>query len=276
MENYDKHVVVCGGFDDIRSSDVRFLQEAARFGLLNVFLWNDESLCSTTGRDPKFPENERLYFLQAIRFVHKVRLVKRTLNAEEFSFVKDLSPHMWIARHGDNTTAIRDFCKRAGLEYRILAETDLEGFPDVGKTEPHKTSGKKVLVTGCYDWFHSGHVRFFEEVSELGDLYVVVGHDANVRALKGEGHPMFNQEVRRYMAASIRYVTQALISTGQGWLDAEPELKRLKPDIYAVNEDGDKPEKQKFCQDHDIEYVVLKRLPKAGLPRRESTVMRGF
>jgi cytidyltransferase-like protein len=276
MSNGNKHVVVCGGFDDIRSLDVRFLQEAARFGLLNVFLWNDESLRSTTGRDPKFPGNERLYFLQAVRFVHKVRLVRQPARAEVFSLVKDVHPHAWIARQGDETPDIRDFCKEAGLEYRILAETDLEGFPDVGEAESYKTSGKKVLVTGCYDWFHSGHVRFFEEVSELGDLYVVVGHDANVRALKGEGHPMFNQEVRRYMVASIRYVTQALISMGQGWLDAEPELKRLKPDIYAVNEDGDKPEKQKYCQDHDIEYVVLKRLPKAGLPRRESTVMRGY
>ena len=135
---------------------------------------------------------------------------------------------------------------------------------------------KKVLVTGCYDWFHSGHVRFFEEVSELGDLYVVVGHDANLRALKGEGHPMFPQEERRYMAGSIRYVRQALVSTGHGWLDAEPELKRLKPDMYAVNEDGDKPEKGKYCRENGIEYVVLKRLPKEGLPRRESTVMRGF
>lgn len=87
---------------------------------------------------------------------------------------------------------------------------------------------------------------------------------------------MFPQEVRRYMVSSIRYVTQALISTGHGWLDAEPELKRLKADIYAVNEDGDKPEKRKYCQENGIEYVVLKRLPKAGLPRRESTVMRGF
>ena len=133
-----------------------------------------------------------------------------------------------------------------------------------------------MLVTGCYDWFHSGHVRFFEEVSELGDLYVVVGHDANIEALKGPGHPMFSQEQRRYMVASIRYVKKALISTGHGWLDAEPELKRLKPDIYAVNEDGDKPEKQKFCRANGIEYVVLKRLPKPGLPRRESTKMRGF
>ncbi len=45
-----------------------------------------------------------------------------------------------------------------------------------------KTSArKKVVVTGCYDWFHSGHVRFFEEVSGYGDLYVVAGSDENVR-----------------------------------------------------------------------------------------------
>ena len=87
---------------------------------------------------------------------------------------------------------------------------------------------------------------------------------------------MFSEDHRRYMVGSIRYVTQALISTGHGWLDAEPEIERIRPDIYAVNEDGDKPEKREYCQRHGIEYVVLKRLPKPGLPRRESTNLRGF
>ena len=276
MKNADKRVIVCGGFDDIRSLDVRFLQEAASFGQLYVLLWNDESLLAATGRDPKFPEGERLYFLQAIRYIHKVHLVKQPLSSDEFPSVKDVHPHEWIVRQDDDTPAIRTFCKKTGLKYQILSNANLERLPDVSGTEQIGTSRKKVLVTGCYDWFHSGHVRFFEEVSELGNLYVVVGHDANIRLLKGEGHPMFSQEDRRYMVSSIRYVTQALISTGQGWLDAEPELKRLKPDIYTVNEDGDKSEKQKYCREHGIEYVVLKRLPKAGLPRRESTVMRGF
>jgi hypothetical protein len=43
-----------------------------------------------------------------------------------------------------------------------------------------------------------------------------------------------------------------------------------------VNEDGDKPEKREFCKAHGIQYVVLKRMPKEGLPIRESTVLRGF
>src|SRR5262249_15493244 len=135
---------------------------------------------------------------------------------------------------------------------------------------------RKVVVTGCYDWFHSGHVRFFEECCELGDLYVVVGHDANIKLLKGEGHPLFPASQRCYMAGAIRFCSVALISTGNGWMDAEPEFLKIKPDLYAVNEDGDKPEKREFCQKYGIEYRVLKRQPKAGLPRRESTKLRGF
>ena len=111
---------------------------------------------------------------------------------------------------------------------------------------------------------------------ELGDLYVVVGHDANILLLKGPGHPLFPEAQRRYICGSIRYVKIALISTGHGWMDAEPECDAIKPDIYAVNEDGDKPDKAEFCQKHGIAYKVLKRLPKEGLPRRMSTALRGF
>ena len=78
------------------------------------------------------------------------------------------------------------------------------------------------------------------------------------------------------MVQSIRFVKQAQISSGSGWMDAEPEIDVIKPDYYVVNEDGDKPEKQAFCDAHHIEYKVLKRLPKPGLPRRESTALRGF
>ena len=104
----------------------------------------------------------------------------------------------------------------------------------------------------------------------------VVGHDENIRLLKGEGHPMFLEDERRYMVGSIRFLKQALISSGSGWMDAEPEIEVIRPDIYAVNEDGDKPEKRVFCKEHGLEYAVLKRAPAAGLPRRESTHLRGI
>ncbi len=141
---------------------------------------------------------------------------------------------------------------------------------------PSAPGKKKVIATGCYDWFHSGHVRFTEEVSAYGDLYVCLGNDANVRLLKGEGHPLLSEEERRYVLGSIKYVKQALVTTGSGWVDADPEIRRLKPDIYVVNEDGDKGGKREYCQELGIEYLVLKRTPAPGLPKRSSTDLRGF
>jgi cytidyltransferase-like protein len=152
----------------------------------------------------------------------------------------------------------------------------MQGFPQLPPHAGQPSCGKRVIVTGCYDWFHSGHVRFFEEVSAIGDLYVVVGHDANIKLLKGEGHPMFPEQHRRYMVQSVRFVRKALVSTGDGWLDAEPEIERIRPHVYAVNEDGDRPEKRQYCQSHGIEYRVLQRVPKQGLPKRQSTTLRGF
>jgi hypothetical protein len=59
-------------------------------------------------------------------------------------------------------------------------------------------------------------------------------------------------------------------------MDAEPEIEMIKPDIYVVNEDGDVPEKRAYCDKLGMKYIVLKRSPKEGLPRRESTALRGF
>ncbi len=78
------------------------------------------------------------------------------------------------------------------------------------------------------------------------------------------------------MVASVKYVKQALVATGNGWLDAEPEIRWLKPDIYIVNEDGDQGGKREYCQQLGIEYLVLKRVPSPGLPKRTSTSLRGF
>jgi cytidyltransferase-like protein len=279
-------VVVTGSFDDLRSRHVRFLEEASKLGDVHVLLWSDETLRALEGQASKLSEAERIYLLQANRYVGQVTLVTGRVERDAIQ-VDEVQPDTalgttalgttWAVDEANDNAQKRAFCGSRGLTYHVVRGQDLKGFPLVRLDDPkERPSHKKVLVTGCYDWFHSGHVRFFEEVSGLGDLYVVVGSDANVRLLKGDGHPMFSQDERRYMVQSVRYVKQALISTGQGWMDAEPEIAMIKPDMYAVNEDGDKPEKREFCQAHDIQYVVLKRTPKEGLPRRQSTDLRGF
>ena len=272
-----KTVVVTGSFDDLRPRGVRFLEEAAKLGSVHVLLWPDDAVGTLGGKAPKFPLDERIYLLRAIRYVDRVRVATGQVERDAIPQGDEARSEMWVVCEKCDSARKRAFCESHGVAYRVLREEDLIGFiPVLFDAKGGQSSRKKVIVTGCFDWFHSGHVRFFEEVSELGDLYVVVGHDENVRLLKGEGHPMFSEDVRRYMVQSVRHVKQALISTGHGWMDAEPEIARIKPDIYAVNEDGDVPEKRKFCEEHGLEYAVLKRTPKEGLPRRESTKLRGF
>jgi cytidyltransferase-like protein len=271
-----KNVVVSGSFDNIRSREVRFLEEAARLGALHVYLWSDEVVRRMTGIGTKFPLQERKYFLEAVRYVHKVWIVDELSGLDELPKSAGFSPEMWVVLENEDSPAKQRFCASQGMLYQVVNEASLQGFPPTDWNGDNASSGRKVLVTGCFDWFHSGHVRFFEETSRLGDLYVVVGHDENVRLLKGEGHPLFPEAERRYMVGSIRFVKQALISSGNGWMDAEPEIDSIRPDMYVVNEDGDKPEKCEFCKEHGLEYVVLKRTPAVGLPRRESSHLRGF
>ena len=272
-----KTVVVTGGFDDFKSQHVRFLEEASKLGGVHVLLWSDETVRALEGHPPKFPQEERLYLLQANRYVKDVRLVTGQVHQDSIPQVGGINPEIWVVEEASDDPRKRAYGESHGVEYRVFKKKDLGGFPALPfDPKGARSSQKRVIVTGCYDWFHSGHVRFFEEVSGLGDLYVVVGHDANVKLLKGEGHPMFPQDERRYMIQSVRFVKVALVSSGLGWMDAEPEVALIEPDLYAVNEDGDVPEKLAFCKEHGIEYIVLKRTPKEGLPERQSTNLRGF
>lgn len=270
-------VAVTGVFDDPRSRSLRFLQEAARLGEVTVLLLSDEAAGQLEGKPPKFPLGERAYFLQALRYVKQVLPVVVTVEGNSLPLVPGYNPDIWVVEEARAAAGQEAFCRRHGMSYCVLADSRLSGFPAGQKSPaPPNRSRKKVVVTGTFDWFHSGHIRFFEEASALGELYVVVGHDANIRLLKGEGHPLFPEEERLFLVQSIRFVTEAFISTGQGWLDADPQIQLLKPDIYAVNEDGDKGGKGEYCRQHGIEYLVLKRTPAPGLPRRSSTDLRGF
>ncbi|MCX6302450.1 MAG: adenylyltransferase/cytidyltransferase family protein [Bacteroidia bacterium] len=129
---------------------------------------------------------------------------------------------------------------------------------------------KKVLVSGCYDLLHGGHIAFFKTASTYGDLYVSIGRDENLLSLKGK-KPVFSEEERLYIVKSIRYVHDAFLASGTGMLDFEPDMKRLKPDIFIVNRDGHTSDKEKLCKKLGIEYLVLERIPEPGLTARSSS-----
>ena len=132
---------------------------------------------------------------------------------------------------------------------------------------------KKVFVSGCYDLLHSGHVEFFRQAAQYGDLYVGIGSDATILDYKHH-KTVYTEQERLFMVKSIRYVKDAYINAGHGIMDFIPTVDVVKPDILVVNEDGGNDEKRRFCEERGIEYVVLQRTPQEGLQARSSTSLK--
>lgn len=131
----------------------------------------------------------------------------------------------------------------------------------------------KVFVSGCFDVLHSGHVRFFEEAAQYGDLYVSIGSDKTVFELKHRPTP-YNERERLYIISALKYVHRAFIAQGHGKLDFLEELQTIRPDIFFVNSDGDSIEKRQAVEALGIRYIVGQRLPKDLLPVRSTTSIR--
>src|SRR5688500_9176329 len=71
-----------------------------------------------------------------------------------------------------------------------------------------RQSGKRLVFTnGCFDLLHVGHVRYLTEARALGDaLLVAINSDRSVRALKGAGRPVMNEEERAEVLSALAAV----------------------------------------------------------------------
>ncbi len=132
---------------------------------------------------------------------------------------------------------------------------------------------RQVFVSGCFDLLHSGHVAFFQQAAQYGDVYVALGSDRTVFELKGRT-PINSEQERLFMVRSVACVKDAFVSQGSGLLDFVNELQALHPDVFIVNEDGNIPAKRDLCRALGIEYLVLKREPQTGLTPRSTTDLR--
>ena len=75
---------------------------------------------------------------------------------------------------------------------------------------------KKVLVSGCFDLLHGGHVAFFKTAAMYGDLYVSVGRDNNLLLLKGKMPFFFRRRTVIYCKNPFKYVSEAFLASGFG------------------------------------------------------------
>ena len=235
-----KQIVASGAFDNIRSSDLRFLEKAAELGDLTVLLWDDQAIEHFTGAPPKFSLAERRYLLNAIRYVCHIVPVDNVA-FDSLPEIDGFRPDIWADLETSSNGKREKFCREKGVLYHVLKGKELTGFPEL-PSPPPASGRKKVVATGCYDWLHAGHVRFCEEVSAYGDLYIIVGHDQNIRLLKGAGHLCD----KTGSLAGVPYDGRLTLADGQGqWWDGY-DPQQLYCRKHGIKENPDEPYVRNF------------------------------
>lgn len=97
-----------------------------------------------------------------------------------------------------------------------------------------KKEKKKIgLVHGVFDIVHIGHIKYFEEASNLVD-YLIVSVTSDKYIKKGPGKPIFDINKRCEVLKSIKYIDEVIISDFE---TAKEIINIVKPNIYIKGND---------------------------------------
>lgn len=120
-----------------------------------------------------------------------------------------------------------------------------------------------VLVGGCFDVLHYGHIEFLRKAKALGNyLVVALESDENVTKRKGALRPIHTQKQRKSMLQAISFVDSVLLlPTMTNDSDYENLVMKLKPNIIAITS-GDPYQKHKIRQANKInaQVSVIKKI----------------
>ncbi len=100
----------------------------------------------------------------------------------------------------------------------------------------NRAAGRKTVFTnGCFDILHPGHIRYLFASRQLGDfLLVAVNSDQSVKSIKDPGRPIFSDQVRSEMVASLGFVDAVLVFEEDNPLSV---IQSVLPDILVKGGD---------------------------------------
>ena len=88
---------------------------------------------------------------------------------------------------------------------------------------------KKVFTNGCFDIIHPGHLKLLEYCKSIGKVIVGLNSDESVRRLKGDKRPILNQDDRKYILESCKFVDEVIIFDG----NLEEIREKVVPNIVV-------------------------------------------
>ena len=95
------------------------------------------------------------------------------------------------------------------------------------------------FVTGCFDLLQPAHLQLLDRARGWCDRLVVGLHsDGSARQLRGEGHPIQDQEARAAMLASLASVDLVTVFGEDNPVEL---IRQLRPDVLVKGADGGLP-----------------------------------
>lgn len=100
----------------------------------------------------------------------------------------------------------------------------------------HEQNKTIVLVGGCFDIIHVGHVEFLKKAREKGDaLFILLESDEKVKQIKGKNRPIHTQKERAKVLSVLEMVDYViLLSYLTANKDYDNLVMQIKPDIIAT------------------------------------------
>ena len=91
-----------------------------------------------------------------------------------------------------------------------------------------------VLVTGCFDIIHAGHVALIEHAATLGTVFVGINSDAAVASLKGPTRPINSETDRCTVAGALQNVRHVFIIDSD---KVDETIRLVKPSYWVKGGD---------------------------------------
>ncbi|MCL4353856.1 adenylyltransferase/cytidyltransferase family protein [Patescibacteria group bacterium] len=121
-----------------------------------------------------------------------------------------------------------------------------------------KQGKKTVLIGGCFDILHIGHIRLIHEAKKQGDfLFVLLENDDNIKNTKGHHRPINSQAERAEILSSIEDIDYVILSEKKKNNKKYDKLVvNLAPNVIATTS-GDKNMHHKKRQAELIKAKVI-------------------
>lgn len=131
---------------------------------------------------------------------------------------------------------------------------------------------KIVLVGGCFDLLHYGHINFLKQAKSRGDwLVVALESDENVKRMKGNARPIHIQAQRKEMLEALSFIDEVIsLPPMHNDRDYFELVRKIRPAIIAVTQ-GDTAIIKKTQQAKEIGAQLIE-IPKIHTPSTSQLV----